>query len=239
MYNILISSRDINFIKKILPNLSHNIENIRITDIVTNDEETVSALLTGAIDIIIFDNCNNKSNIFNILEQIKNYFIFPFPTLIVLGSTILELENYNENNLIRKFINKNINVDSFINIIKNLVSELQEKSSRKIYEEKAFSELSNLFFNPSHNGTKYLVYSTLILKFCKNDDFTNKFEKNVYAVIAKNFNTSICNVKSNILKAIDYAYKHGNIEKISKYFHIYDNSKATPKLIVTILARKL
>lgn len=239
MYNVLISSRDINFIKKILPNLSHNIENIRVTDISTNEQETISAILSGTIDIILFDNHQTKLNIFNILEKLKSSFIFPFPVLIVLGSSLIELEKCNENTLINKFIYKNSNIEKIVKRFKEITLELQEKHSKKIYEEKAFKELSNLFFNSSHNGTKYLVYSTLILKFCKNDDFTNKFEKNVYAVIAQNFNTSICNVKSNILKAIDYAYRHGSSEKIAKYFHIYDNSKATPKLIVTILARKI
>lgn len=239
MYNVLISSRDISFVKKILPNLSHNIENIRTTDISTDEQETISAILTGTIDIILFDNQQNKMNIFRILENLKNSFIYPFPALIVLGTNNIELEKCNENNLIYNFIYKNSNIDKIVNKIKDLTMELQEKSSRKTYEEKAFKELSNLYFNPSHNGTKYLVYSTLILKFCKNNDFTNKLEKNVYALISQNFNTNICNVKSNILKAIDYAYKHGDKEQLSQYFHIYDNSKATPKLIVTILARKI
>lgn len=239
MYNILISSRDVNFIKKILPILSYNIDNIRVTDITSNEKETITSILTGAIDIIIFDNCNNKLNIFKILEQIKNYFIFPFPLLIVVGSNILEFENCNKNSLIRKFINKNITTNNLIKIIKNLLLELQEKNTKEIYERNAFNELSKLGFKVSHNGTKYLVYSTIIVKLCKNDELTNTFEKHIYSIIASKYNTNIYNVKSNMLKAIAYAYKHMDREVLTNYFQIQDNSNATPKLIVSILSRKI
>lgn len=239
MYNILISSRDFNFIKKILPTLSYNIDTIRITDITNNEKETITAILTGAIDIIIFDNSNNKLNIFNILDQIKNYFIFPFPILIVASSNILDFENCNKNNPIRKFINKNITTNNLIKIIENLLLELQEKNTKEIYEKKAFNELSKIGFKVSHNGTKYLVYSTIIVKLCKNDELTNTFEKHIYSIIANKYNTNIYNVKSNMLKAISYAYKHMDREVLTKYFQIQDNSNATPKLIVSILSRKI
>lgn len=240
MYNILISSRDINFIKKILPVLSYNIENIHITNITTTENETIATILSGTIDIIIFDNYKNKLNIFSILKQLNNSFLYPFPILVVLGKYPFEHKNCINNKLIREFIYKETkNVEKIVSIIKDLVLELQTKNNWKIYEKNAFTELSNIGFKVSHNGTKYLVYSSIIVKLCKNDELTNIFEKNIYSIIAKKYNTNIYNVKSNMLKSIGYAYKHTNRELLNNYFQIQDNSNATPKLIVTILSKKI
>lgn len=239
MYNVLISSRNIKFIKKILPSLSNNIEKVKITNITTTEIETISEIISGAIDIIVFDNSENKLNIINILRELKNSFIFPFPTLIVFDSDINKLKKFKESDQISLFFQKDIETDILIDSMKAIIFAKEEKQSKEIYENKAFDELSSIGFNPAHNGTKYLVYASIIVKLNRNEDLTNNLEKYVYSIIANKYHTNSCNIKSNIQKAIKCAYEIVDKETLSNYFSIKDSSIATPKLAISIIARRI
>lgn len=239
MYNVLISSRNIKFIKKILPNLSNNIDKVKICNITTTEQETISEIISGAIDIIIFDNYENKLNIIKIMKELKNSFIFPFPTFIVFDSDINKLKKYKESNQISLFFPKNIETNVLIDSMKAIIFAKEEKKSKEFYENKAFDELSSIGFNPSHNGTKYLVHCSVLVKINRNEDLTNNLEKYVYSIVANNYHTTICNIKSNIQKAIKWAYEKADEEVLSNYFRIKDESIATPKLAISILARKI
>lgn len=239
MYNVLISSRNIKFVKRVLPNLSNNIDKVKIHNITTTEQETITEIISGAIDIIIFDNNENKLNIINVLRKLKNSFIFPFPTFIVFDNDINKLKKYNESNQISLFFEKNLETSVLIDSMKAIIFAKEEKQSKELYENRAFDELSSIGFNPSHNGTKYLVYSSILVKLNRNEDITNNLEKYVYSVIANNYHTNIGNIKSNIHKAIKWAYQINDNEILANYFRIKDGSIATPKLAISILARKI
>lgn len=239
MYNVLISSRNIMFIKKVLPSLSNSIDKVKITNITTTEKETLSEIISGSIDIIVFDNNENKLNIINILKELKNSFIYPFPTIIVFDSDIAKLKKFQESDQISLFLPKSLETTTLIDSLKAIIFSAEKKHSKEYYENKAFDELSSIGFNPAHNGTKYLVYSSVFVKLCRNEDLTNNLEKSVYAVLANKYHTTILNIKSNILKAIKKAYERTDPKIISEYFRIKDNSFATPKLIISIVSRKI
>lgn len=93
-------------------------------------------------------------------------------------------------------------------------------------------ELMYLGFNVRHNGTKYITESILILKFyCKNSNL-----KDIYSIIARKHSTTSENIKSNILKSINYMYYEADFSKLETYFSLAEDIKPTPKqVILTVL----
>lgn len=93
-------------------------------------------------------------------------------------------------------------------------------------------ELMYLGFNVKHNGTKYITESILILKFYYK---TNNI-KDIYSIIARKHNTTSNNIKSNILKSINYMYCETDFSKLEVYFSLAEDIKPTPKqIILTVL----
>ena len=236
MYNILITSRDIIFIKTILSQLSKNIDSIKITNIATSEFETISDIISGNIDIAIFDNKEKIFNIENILDEISNYFLFNYPIVINIDSNSIEIKKNRKSQFISTYDEKNYNIN---NIIAKIVLQKDKKKNKKNYKKFIYNELMKLGFNPSHRGTRYLIDSILLIKFSMNEDCISKLEKNVYLNIAKKYKTNASNVKSNILKAINYGYITSDYNIVSKYFNICDNYKITPKLIISTIINKI
>ena len=93
-------------------------------------------------------------------------------------------------------------------------------------------ELMYLGFNVKHNGTKYITESILILKFYYK---TNNI-KDIYSIVARKHNTTSNNIKSNILKSINYMYCETDFSKLEVYFSLAEDIKPTPKqIILTVL----
>lgn len=94
---------------------------------------------------------------------------------------------------------------------------------------KILNQLMELGFNIKHNGTKYIMASILIYKFYYS---TNKIEE-IYSLIAEK---SSNNIKSNILKAINYMYYESDFSKIKQFFSLTEEIRPTPKQVIfTIL----
>ena len=157
----------------------------------------------------------------NLYKQTISYF-----PLILINSN---LQNCN------KKIANNINYISLDNLIYLKQFIFESMNSSKIRENtriKILDELVKLGFNIKHNGTKYIVDAILILKFNYN---TNNI-KDVYAIISDKYNTTENNIKSNILKSINYMYYETEYSNLKSYFSLNNNEKPTPKqVILTIL----
>ena len=97
---------------------------------------------------------------------------------------------------------------------------------------KILNQLMELGFNIKHNGTKYIMVSILIYKFYYS---TNKIEE-IYSLIAEKYHTSSNNIKSNILKAINYMYYESDFSKLKEFFSLSEEIRPTPKQVIfTIL----
>lgn len=129
MYNILITSRDIIFIKTILSQLSKNIDSIKITNIATSEFETISDIISGNIDIAIFDNKEKIFNIENILDEISNYFLCNYPIVINIDSNSIEIKKNRKSQFISTYDEKNYNIN---NIIAKIVLQKDKKKIKKI-----------------------------------------------------------------------------------------------------------
>ena len=92
-------------------------------------------------------------------------------------------------------------------------------------------ELYSIGFKPYHKGTNYLIDSTYMV-YNKEAHLCDNFEKNIYPIIAKKYDTSVNNVKSNIIKSINSMYAECELNKLKKYFHFTTDFKPTPKMII-------
>lgn len=215
---ILIITNSIEFITIVSNFITLNFNNNISILIANNINNVQNNTKTYNIDLIIIDEEILELNLY---KQTLRYF-----PLILINSN---LQNYNMK------ITDNINHISLDNLIyiKQLI--FQVMNSLKFRENariKILDELIKLGFNIKHNGTKYIVDAILILKLNYN---TNNI-KDVYAIISNKYNTTENNIKSNILKSINYMYYETEYSNLKSYFSLNNNEKPTPKqVILTIL----
>lgn len=97
------------------------------------------------------------------------------------------------------------------------------------------NQLIKLGFNIKHKGTKYIIESVLILKFYYKSDKI----KDIYCIIAQRYNTTSNNIKSNILKSINYVYCETVFSKLKMYFSLVEDIKPTPKQVILTLLKNI
>ena len=98
------------------------------------------------------------------------------------------------------------------------------------------SELEKIHYNFSYIGTEYLIETIYILIINEKVSGYN-LEKEIYPLVAKMYQTTIKNVKNNILNATDKMY-YDCEEKILKKYIVY-NIKPTPKKIIKFVLENL
>ncbi len=64
-------------------------------------------------------------------------------------------------------------------------------------------------------------------------------EEDIYPIVARKYNKSMHNIKSNINKANDYMYKVCKKEILRKYFKFFDDTKPTVKNVIYTMLNKI
>ena len=210
MYNLLICSSNLSFIKSIFNTIPYSCNKFRIVNIARSFKETKKMIGSGFIDGIIVDNYKCSIDIKYIQKIIYDSNLFPLPSIIIYSK--IEKNKIENNNLI-KIIQicpeKNEKLD--IEILTKLQTE--NKKSLENMEDNARRELKKIGFKLSHRGTNYIIRTVILLKLSNNEEFFYNLEKNIYSIISLENKTSIENIKSNILKAINCAYKNNRKNK--------------------------
>ena len=93
-------------------------------------------------------------------------------------------------------------------------------------------------YDISYRGTKYLVSVIEYISLNQNCN-TENLKKNVYPTVAKKYNTSIHNVKSNINRANNLMYYNCDIEKLKKYFTFDIDVKPKIKTVINTVINKI
>lgn len=128
-----------------------------------------------------------------------------------------------------------ISLDNITNLSRILHKHMHLSDALENSKEKIFRELITLGFNIKHNGTKYITESIIFLKFYLK---TNNIQ-DIYSIIAKKYNTTSNNIKSNILKSINYMYYETDFLKLEKYFSLPKDIKPTPKQVILTILKNL
>ena len=223
MINVLIVIEEINYSKIMLNMLNKLNNNIRFCAITSNKEETSIALKNHNIDIILLDS-KLDSKIRCVLKDNK-FSIFLFKT-----------KNDNV-----KYYDKDCNSLTIEELINKFDESKRLKNMQEqLQKEKIQNELEYLGYNPSYNGTKYLVESIYILSNMT-DDMNEDYnlERNIYPIVAKKYHKTMHNVKCNIINSTDNMVYDCLEEKLNKYLGFYTYSKPGPKKIIYAIINKL
>lgn len=237
MFNMLIADDNINFIKSLINNILISNDKIRLIKIATDGKETLDIIKKQKIDILLLDlNMPIYSGI-EIINLIDTLELSCVPDIIVISEDSEMLTQLIKSHKVDYFIAKNS--FNFIENLKYILSKIVINSSINNMNQFILSELNFLGLKIKLNGTKYLLESISYIYNSNNYRLIDNLEKNVYPELAKRHNTSISNIKSNILKSINTMYLSTDSKKIKKYFLFDDDIKPTPKLLIEVILNKL
>lgn len=214
---ILVISNNIKNISAISNFINLNFNN-NISILIANDMNSANSIINKYnINLIILE--SNIYN-FNFYKEHLSYI-----TVILFTDT----NNYNKK-IFKDYENISLcNLSYLKKLLFNYISLTSSIESTKI---EIINQLLKIGFNIKHNGTKYITDSIIIYKFF----FKTDKIKDIYSIVAQKYNTTSNNVKSNILKSINYMYCETKFEKLKTYFSLEEDIKPTPKqIILTVL----
>lgn len=214
---ILVISNNIKNISAISNFINLNFNN-NISILIANDMNSANSIINKYnINLIILE-----SNIYNFNFYKEHLSYIP---VILFTDT----NNYNKK-IFKDYENISLcNLSYLKNLLFNYISLTSSIESTKI---EIINQLLKIGFNIKHNGTKYITDSIIIYKFF----FKTDKIKDIYSIVAQKYNTTSNNVKSNILKSINYMYCETKFEKLKTYFSLEEDIKPTPKqIILTVL----
>ena len=213
--------------------------------ILTNKLETITIIsnflninYSKEVSILIANNIPSANLIFTehkidliILEtEFYKYLLNKKTQSFIPIITISNTYNYDRKNLIKS---NNISLDNLTHLDFLLHKYISLSNSIEYSKQLVLNKLLEIGFNIKHKGTKYIADSILIYKFyCK---FPNI--KDIYAIIARKYNTTTDNIKSNILKSINYMYCETEFSKLKKIFSLSTDIRPTPKQIILTLSK--
>lgn len=214
---ILVISNNIKNISAISNFINLNFNN-NISILIANDMNSANSIINKYnINLIILE-----SNIYNFNFYKEHLSYIP---VILFTDT----NNYNKK-IFKDYENISLcNLSYLKKLLFNYISLTSSIESTKI---EIINQLLKIGFNIKHNGTKYITDSIIIYKFF----FKTDKIKDIYSIVAQKYNTTSNNVKSNILKSINYMYCETKFEKLKTYFSLEEDIKPTPKqIILTVL----
>lgn len=211
MLNTLVISNNIDFIQELIFCIDEQNLDMKISRISYNTDKTFNLLKNKDFDVIFFDN--------NLLEYYDKIFFKKYQDLIIISSTC---------ELSTKIADKKFQKASKININNDLSGK----------RSKIIKELEYLGYNFKYTGTHYLVDA--ILYVCTSSDETlNNLQGSIYPIIAKKYNRTKHNVKNNLINATLHMYYDSSIEKLQKYFNLYDDAQPSVKQVIFTVSNKI
>ena len=223
MINAIIIDKEFKFISRIV-NLIYSIDNIKLKSIYLSFDKTLS------------DNFNNPDNVYIMTETTYYKYLGRFPKNIKLIVFLNSMIKAKANNDILYISSKIADVSIMKNIISFLKLDTNEQLANKLYKI-----LRNFKFDFSIKGTNYLYESILYSITERKDYICENLEGTVFSVIAEKYNTTVGNIKWSIVRSINKTLKEtppSNLKAFTKYFHLDNNVKITPKLLICLFTNK-
>lgn len=239
MYNLLIVDDNVDFVKCLINALGKSNEKFRIVNVANNGIEALNILEEGYIDVAILDIDLPIFSGIDVTQKLQELNLCPMPMIIAVSGKDIYNNILNTVPLINRYISKGIGFEEVVRHINLMLNEFENEKELEEKERLIIHELSYLGFNLKHNGTIYLYETIKIILKCHNLNWTSNLEKNIYPIISHREKKSVSTIKSNILKAINYMYYECDALKMMHYFSFKDDSKPTPKVIISTIINKL
>lgn len=240
MVNILIADDNIYYARTLMNIINNEMNNnVKVTHIAIDGKETLDILKYNKIDVVLLDLKMPIYNGIDILEKLKKEKINRYEqSIIVISGEIEMLLKVRNESYVYCVLDKLSSISNIIDKINELVKDKNEKNKEIQIKNKITKQLQYLNYNLAHKGTQYLM-DAIILIYHRGDDDIFNLKEDIYPVIAKKYNKTIYNIKSDINKANDYMYKICKKERIRKYFKFFDDSKPTVKNVIYTILNKI
>ena len=211
--------------------INDNDSNIKVTHIAVDGKETLEILKNSKIDIVLLDLKLPTFNGIYILKKLKEEKIDKYEQSIIVISGETEMMcDIKDKTYVYCVLDKLCSISTILDKIKELVENKRQEKRELQAKNKIIKQLQYLNYNLSHKGTQYLIDAILIIYSRGEYDIFN-LKEDVYPVIAKKYNRTIYNIKSDINTANDYMYKRSlgeNKEITSEYAeNVIKTSKET------------
>ena len=223
MIKTLIFESNINKLTNIINTINNRNKEINIRYIATTMHEVKNVILKEDINLVLFfqeglELSQRTDKYIEELSKIKNIKIIYF----FKDKKYAYVKNKNENIF---FLNNN---DS----LENLCKKVEKIILNNIWDETIYNirrkivlKLIELGYNLKYKGTFYLIDA---IEYCytnNKSDTLNNLEKNVYVHVAKKYNKSLNNIKTNIIKATQMIEER----------YTTKNEYYTPKLVIILM----
>jgi len=245
MINTMLIEKNINYGKKLISSLAVKNDNFRLCGIVNNKKEMLFLMENIEVDIKIFDMpIDEGSLIMHFLEEKKKQ-----SSVILMLDKNVEISNsYIDFFMNNKKLDYNIKTEDVYNdadkinsIISNKLNIYNETINKRKNEndvrDKINNELSYLGYNLKHYGSKYIA-ETIFILYTARDYCDENLEGKIYPVVAKKFEKTINNIKTNIKNATDIMYYECEEEVLRKYLgHCYFSKPKPKEVMLNVLKR--
>ena len=239
MLNFVIVENNLNESKNIINFLSKNNADIRLYNMASTGKQAIKILREKNIDFFILDiNLPDLMGIDIINFISKNNYLNYKSSIILIGDEEQFSLKYIKNPYVYCYFTKPINLENISECIKKLTNKKKEELDKERIYKKIDVELSNLNFNFSYKGTKYLKECIFELYLAKNMDFDN-LSKNIYPILALKHNKTVNNIHCNIKQSVKAMYYDCEEKTITKYFNYSVFTKPKLKEVIFTILSKL
>jgi len=228
MFNILIISNKLKFIKRLTNNVFNHLKFVKILGIISSFNELDSIFSIESLNTIILPDSVYKKIVDKKITNICNSFI-------IISDLKPHIPTEKPN---ITYISESMSDTKLFSIIEVFIKDKSEEYLKEFISK----ILIDLKFNLSLIGTKFLI-EAIYYSFINRDLYLmENLENNVYPFIAEKYMTDTKSVKWSIIRSINYmflSYNTNSAKYLSDYFYIDYLKKPTPKIVITTLVDKL
>lgn len=238
MVNVLIADDNIYYATQLMNYINSSNEKIRVIGITDDGKNTLDMLNSnGNIEVCLLDLKMPIMNGNEILAKIKDKSKYEKSFIIISGEYCL-IEDIKENELVYKILYKSLTINDIINSINELIDIKETKRAEKKLKNDIINELLYLGYDISHKGTTYLISSIEYAIRSKEKEVHN-LRKDIYPVIAREYQESMHNIKCRIDKETREMYASCDIERLKGYFKYEDDYKPNVKEVINMVINKV
>lgn len=220
MISTLIIDDDINYIKYFINNIINQMNEIRISYIITDGKAAIDIIEKNTLDLIVIDLKMPNITGIEVIEKIKSMNLINLPKIVVISGELDLMYCAKNNYIISDIIYKNTDSKVIKNKLRKIINNIQMSINLENIKNEIVKKLINFGYNFKYKGTQYIYQSILYIYESNNMDLVENLEKNVYKYIAYKYSKSILNIKTNIINSTRLI--QGKNETITHKFVITD-----------------
>lgn len=237
MISAIIVDNRLNSLKNLFNNVINHFKEIQLTHIATTILEAYNIIANNQINLVFISLDIIDSNTTYTLNKLYNINILNINTTFIFykNNTIKK----NISNLYTKscVINMDLPLSTIHANIKQIINCINNQFDiSKVYNN-IIDQLLSIGYNFKYKGTQYILDSIFYIYKKNNISLLDNLEKNVFPHICTKYSKSLNNIKTNIIKATNYAYLYQNKNLIKSYFKM--DIKPTPKIVISIILDKV